>query len=483
MIIQGGMGVAISNWRLAGAVSQLGQLGVVSGTGLTRVLTSRLMDGDRDGHMRRGLKSFAFPESVQNVLRRYYVPGGKARDAPYKTPPAYTLRPSRFADQFTVIANYVEVFLAKEGHSGPVGINLLEKVQLPNLASIYGAMLAGVDYLLMGAGIPIQIAAVLDKLASHEPVSYRLDVQGAKPDDDVRIHFDPERLFPGIARRIGQMKRPKFIPIVSSTVLASAMLKRSEGSVDGFVVEGPTAGGHNAPPRGSLHLNEMGEPIYGERDFVDSEKMRSFGVPFWLAGGYGHPDRLRAALAAGAAGIQVGTPFALCDESGMDPGLKQRVLRDARDGKASILTSATVSPTGFPFKVVRLEGTLSDERVYAARERVCDLRFLRALFKKNDGSVGYRCPAGPVGDYVRNGGDAADTMGRVCLCNALHATAGYPQRRENGYVEPAIVTAGDDLANVSPFVRADGSGYSAADVIRHILNPVVGPPVPGPAPA
>jgi nitronate monooxygenase len=477
MIIQGGMGVAISDWRLARAVSRLGQLGVVSGTGLARVATSRLTDGDRGGHMRRALGTFAFQEPVQEVLHRYYIPGGKAPDAPYKTPPAYTVRPSRFADQLTVIANYAEVFLAKQGHVGPVGINLLEKIQLPNLASIYGAMLAGVDYLLMGAGIPTQIAAVLDKLTRHEPVSYRLDVQGANSHDDVRIHFDPERLFPGIARRIGQLGRPKFIPIISSTVLASAMLKRSEGPVDGFVVESPIAGGHNAPPRGPLQLNEMNEPIYGERDKVASETMKSFGVPFWLAGGYGHPDRLRVALADGAAGVQVGTPFALCDESGMDPVLRQHVLREVREGRASILTSATVSPTGFPFKVVRLDGTLSDERVYAARERVCNLRFLRTLFKKDDGSVGYRCPAGPVDDYVRNGGDATDTMGRVCLCEALHATAGYPQRRADGYVEPPIVTAGDDLVNISPLVRADGSGYSAADVIRYILDPIVGPPV------
>jgi nitronate monooxygenase len=419
------MGVAISNWRLARTVSRLGQL------------------------------------------------GGKAPDAPYKIPPTYTVRPSRFADQLTVIANYVEVFLAKRGHARPVGINLLEKIQLPNLASIYGAMLAGVDYLLMGAGIPTQIAGVLDKLARHEPVSYRLDVQGTKPEDDQRLHFDPERLFAGIARRIGQLKRPKFIPIVSSTVLARALLRRSEGSVDGFVVEGPTAGGHNAPPRGPLLLNDRHEPIYGKRDRVDTEAMRALGVPFWLAGGYGHPERLRAALAAGAAGIQVGTPFALCDESGMDPALKRRVLRAACGGRVLVLTSATVSPTGFPFKVLCLDGTLSEEEIRAARARVCDLCFLRTLFKRDDGSVGYRCPAGPVDDYVRNGGDAADTRGRVCLCNALNATAGYPQRREGGYVEPPIVTVGDDLAALASLVRVNGTGYSAADVIRHILAPGV----------
>lgn len=36
-IIQGGMGVGVSNWRLANAVSKLGQLGVVSGTALDQL--------------------------------------------------------------------------------------------------------------------------------------------------------------------------------------------------------------------------------------------------------------------------------------------------------------------------------------------------------------------------------------------------------------------------------------------------------------
>ena len=208
-IIQGGMGVAISDWRLAKTVSQLGQLGVVSGTGLSRVLVSRLMDGDLSGHMRCALASFSLPEPVQNIINRYYVPGGKTAETPYKNPPAYTLSPSKFLDQLTAIANFVEIFLAKEGHSGLVGINLLEKVQMPNLASLYGAMLAGVDVVLMGAGIPTQIAAILDKLTNHQPVSYRVNILGAGADDDHRIHFDPENIFPGIAKLVGQLKRPE----------------------------------------------------------------------------------------------------------------------------------------------------------------------------------------------------------------------------------------------------------------------------------
>ena len=470
IIIQGGMGVAISNWTLARAVSQLGQLGVVSGTGLSRVVSARLSDGDLAGHMRRALASFSLPEPVQHILERYYIPDGKKPDEPYKTVPMYNTTPTRFLDQLTAIANYVEVFLAKENHSGVVGINLLEKVQMPNLASLYGAMLAGVDVVLMGAGIPMQIAGILDKLSRHEPVSYRLDVLGASADDDVRIHFDPQAIFPGIAKLVGQLKRPKWLPIISSVVLAQALIKRSEGAIDGFVIEGPTAGGHNAPPRGALKLNEKGEPIYGDKDVVDLEKMKQLGLPFWLAGGYGSPDQVRAALEAGAAGVQVGTAFALCDESGMEPNLKRRLLRQVLDEEAEILTSAVVSPTGFPFKVAQLAGTLSERSVYELRSRICDMGFLRTLFKKEDGSLGYRCPAEPVEDYVKKGGQLEDTVGRSCLCNNLGATAGVPQVRAGGQVEPPIITIGDDIVAAGQFVPADKTSYSAKDVIERLLS-------------
>jgi nitronate monooxygenase len=58
--------------------------------------------------------------------------------------------------ELCIAANFVEVFLAREGHTHPVGINYLEKVQIPHLPSIYGAMLAGAGYVLMGAGIPVK---------------------------------------------------------------------------------------------------------------------------------------------------------------------------------------------------------------------------------------------------------------------------------------------------------------------------------------
>lgn len=471
-LIQGGMGVAISDWKLAKAVSKLGQLGVVSGTGISRVLASRLTDGDLSGNVRRALANFSMPEAVHAIIDKYYTPGGKTADAPYKTPVAYTIKPPKFLDQITAIANFVEVYLAKEGHSGIVGINLLEKVQMPNLASLYGAMLAGVDVVLMGAGIPTQIAGILDKLSNHLPVSYRVDVHGAEKDDDHRIHFDPETVFPGITKLVGKLKRPKFLPIISSVVLAQALIKRSEGPVDGFVIEGPTAGGHNAPPRGTVNLNEKGEPIYGEKDVVDLEKMKLLGLPFWLAGGYGNPKQVQAALDSGAAGVQVGTAFSLCEESGMRDDLKKRMLRKVLDEEAEVFTSPLASPTGFPFKVAQLEGTLSDPEAYGERNRICDLGFLRILYKREDGTVGYRCASEPVDAFVKKGGAVEDTVNRSCLCNNLTATAGFPQRRKDGYVEQPILTSGDDLVNAGQFVREGKTSYSAEDVIRYLLGPL-----------
>jgi nitronate monooxygenase len=465
-IIQGGMGVAISDWRLARAVALQGQLGVVSGTGIAIVMTARLQEGDPQGAMRRALAAFPFQDAAQRVLDRYFVEGGIPRGKPYRRPPMWSMKPSRELEELTVIANFVEVFLAKEGHHNPIGINLLEKVQMPTMASLYGAMLAGVDFVLMGAGIPLQIGGILDKLANHEPTQYRLDVLNAT--EEHYLHFDPRALFPEVS---GTLKRPMFLPIISSFVLAQALLKRTSGRIDGFVVELPIAGGHNAPPRGQLQLNARGEPIYTEKDAVDLEKLAKLGLPFWVGGGYGNPEKLVEALAHGAAGIQVGTAFAYCDESGMAAEIKQRVIQKVLDGTIDVLTSATASPTGFPFKVVQLEGTLSDASVYEARERVCDIGYLRHLYEQ-DGKIGFRCPAEPVDHYVKKGGDLEDTVGRVCLCNALGSTTGYIHHRPDGTPEPAIVTSGDDLINIVQFLSEGATHYSAADVIAKLLSKI-----------
>jgi NAD(P)H-dependent flavin oxidoreductase YrpB (nitropropane dioxygenase family) len=380
----------------------------------------------------------------------------------------WTLNPPNSLYELTVIGGFVEVFLAKEGHRNPVGINLLEKIQMPNTSTLYGAMLAGVDYVFMGAGIPMQIPGILDGLAKHQPMSYRVDVEEADAVEEHRIYFDPEAVFPGIAQKVGPLKRPHFIPIISSVVLARALLKRASGEIKGFMIELPIAGGHNAPPRGPLNLNEAHEPIYGEKDVVDLEKMKELDLPFWLAGGYDTPERLQAALDAGAQGVQVGTSFAYCNESGMTDWVKRSVIRKVLRQEAKVRTSITASPTGFPFKVVQLEGSVSEADVYEARPRCCDIGLLQHLYKKDNDKVGYRCPSEPVDTYLAKGGAGEDTVGRVCLCNGLMAKAGFLQRRKNGFVEPVVVTSGDELVNIGRFVKPGAAGYSAKDVIDYL---------------
>jgi nitronate monooxygenase len=162
--------------------------------------------------------------------------------------------------------------------------------------------------------------------------------------------------------------------------------------------------------------------------------------------------------------VQVGTPFAFCDESGIDPQIRNRVIQET----THVLTAGHASPTGFPFKVVQLQGTLSDDDVYASRGRICDMGYLRQVYRGHDGKVGYRCGAEPVDDFVKKGGSAVDTIGRKCLCNGLLATAGMGQVR-NGGREPAIVTAGDSLKELGQFLQDRRWTYSAADVIDRIL--------------
>ena len=460
-VIQGGMGIGVSSWSLARAVSRAGQLGVVSGTAVDTVLVRRLQDGDVGGHVRRAIAHFPIVRAAERALARYYLPRGRKAGAPYAMLPMYRQSVSADRQQVTMLANFVEVWLAKEGHDGAVGINLLTKVQMPNLASLYGAMLAGVDYVLMGAGIPREIPGVLDALARHEPACMRMDVEddsAASPELltlDPRTHWTPST----------ELLRPRFLPIVSANSLAATLARKASGRVDGFVVEGPTAGGHNAPPRGEPRFNADGEPLYGERDLVDLGKMRELGLPFWLAGGKASEGAVHEARTLGAEGVQVGTLFAYCTESGLAPAVRTAVLAGIAGGQARIRTDPRASPTGYPFKVVEVEGM---PRQDDARERVCDLGYLRTAYRSPTGKLGYRCPAEPVESYVAKGGDAADTVGRRCLCNGLTANIGLPQQREGGEELP-LVTSGDDLASIVTLTSASRE-YTAADVIAHLLR-------------
>src|SRR3989304_2376477 len=318
-LIQGGRGFAISGWQLAGCVAETGErigrpvLGVVSGTGLATTMVLRLRKGD--SHTRRALEAFPVPEIAQGIIERYWL--NTDRSSRFRIPPKPEIlvngSDERKADlaKLLIVANFAEVWLATQGHGGRVGINYLEKIQLPRLPEIFGAMLGGVDYILIGAGIPNQVPGVLDDLAGWKEASHKIDVAES---DKYVLSFDPKTIIPEQYRM--PVTRPKFLAIVSHHALAQALALKATGEVDGFVVEGPIVGGHNAPARGK-EISEGGEPVYGERDKPDLAKIRDLGKPFWLAC-RSCPSQLIAALHLSFRRTNIPLPlYKFCDESGL----------------------------------------------------------------------------------------------------------------------------------------------------------------------
>lgn len=474
-IIEGGMGVNISRPLLARIVSSFGKiqrcLGTISGTALERVMADILARGDPDGNIRRALSHFPFQEYAKMVIDAYFIPEGSTQKP--RTVPVYSTNPSKLLIASIITANYAFVWLAKEGHSRAISINYLEKIALPHVYAVTGAMLAGVDVITMGAGLPFDMPPVVTALLENRELEYPIPVieqDGGK--GKYIVKFKPQEFF---GTELPQMKRPAFLPIISSMLLAKLCLdpKRiPEGGVQGLVVEEATAGGHNASPRNKPPIfDEFGQPQYGPKDKIDYTKLaaelQKSGLPFWIGGSYASPEKLNWAIEQGAKGIQVGTAFAFCEESGMDPVIRTEARRLGFRGELVIRTDPIVSPTGFPFKVAQLAGTVSDRSVYESRCRICSQGALVVLYKKPDGSIGTRCPAEPVGNYIRKGGKEADTKGVGCICCGLLATAGLGSKSRP---EPAIVTLGDDYSFLKYLMYDHSSSYRAESVIRYLLD-------------
>lgn len=492
-LIEGGMGVNVSSPELAREIAIAGEklgkrvMGTVSGTGIAIIMARRLQRGDQGGHIRRALEDFPIPEMRDEFIKDWYRGIGIRDDEPFKEVPMPNVRPINKEDptinelfnkkvqRALICANYALVKMAKEGHSSPIAINYLEKIQTPRLYEIFGAMLAGVDYLLMGAGIPTQIPGVLDRLANLEEANYYLEVEGAKK-NEFSMRFNPMDLIPEkyVEKIRNQIKRPRFLAIISSNTLAEVLTdsKRVSGKVDGFIVETPIAGGHNAPQRkieGKLRFNDRGEPVYGEKDEVNFAELTKLGLPFYIAGGYASPEKLKEAKELGAKGIQVGSIFAMAKESGLKKELREALTRLAFTGELKIFTDSRASPSTYPFKVAELLRTLYEEMLYEGRKRVCDIGYLRHAYKHKSGVIAFRCPSEDVGIYLLKGGKIEDTVGRKCVCNGLIAGADYAQLYD-GVRELPIVTIGDDYSFIRRLISREGQNYSAWDAVQYLLK-------------
>lgn len=505
-LIQGGMGVYVSNWRLARAVAMArpGEaVGTVSGTALDVVYVRLLQLGDPGGHARRALAAFdaKFETDIgQKIFDHYFIAGGKTPDARYRSAPMHIVRsatgrasfpmpngnrapnPLQLADdviELLIATGFAEVWLAKEGHSGRIFINFLNKIELPLIYVMYGAMLAGVDGVIVGAGNPDGLAAACSRLADHEAVTKKLSVLYHEAGEEFTLTFDPKQVAAG-KFTTRPLQRPAFLAIATLEELVKALAESVSEAPDGFIIENHTAGGHNANPVGPEKRDPLGQPIYSEKDDVDLAAVRNVGCPFWLAGGYGSHDGLRIALAAGAVGVQAGSVFALAEESGMRADYRSAILNELKNGTddAALVRTTIFSPTGFSFKVVQIKDTLSDDEVFEARRRICDIGMLqqRGLSKPDaDGgrALFQRCPAGPIDAYLDRRGLERNTEERRCLCNGLLSCVGLGQVKEikGEFVEePAIVTLGDHLDGVRRLSRNGQTHYWARDVVADILG-------------
>lgn len=462
-VIQGGMGIAVSSWQLAREVSLAGELGVVSGTGLDAVLTRTLQNGDPGGHYRRALAHFPNQAVAERIIAKYFLPEGR-NGAPYRPHETLTIAPKTSTAEVCVAANFAETWLAKEGHDGLVGINFLEKVQMATPTAALGAVLAGADYVLMGAGIPREIPQLLRDLSAGRPGGVHVNVDGG---DAVWSSVSPAVI---LDAPMEPVQTPRFLAIISVHSLANFLNRDEKIKPFGFVVEGPVAGGHSAPPRGKMTLDENGDPIYGEKDIADLVKMAAVGSPFWMAGAYSEPELVQQAKDAGAVGVQCGTIFALANESGMREDLRRQMVDELSRDVLDVRNDPLASPTGFPFKIAQVPGTLSDPEVYGARPRLCDLSYLREPYQRENGTIGYRCASEPVDAYLKKGGKIDDTVGRKCLCNCLMANIGLGQERKDGYTEAPGITLGQDLTGAKRLLDQHPSGWGAKDVVDFLMG-------------
>ncbi|MGO8671444.1 MAG: nitronate monooxygenase [Capsulimonadaceae bacterium] len=448
-LIQAGMGVRISGAKLANVTARLGAVGVVSSVGLRHIVGEEVRRGDPEAIAIA--QTFPLPRYVEDLMA--FAPGGRMHKTPLPMDcpnPAKAELPRRLS----AICAYIEVMRAKQGHRGMVGINVMWKCALTVLPSLYGAMLAGVDALLCGAGVPMDLPDIVARMEHGEDMDY-VPLHGTETSARLKISDDQSMDL------ITRHRRPMLIPILSNYAFPKRIVdiwERQYGlAPDAFVLENHRAGGHNAPPRNRKE--------FGEADELTGYfyKVRDLGIPVYVAGSGSTHEEMEAWINEGAYGLQVGSRFALCTDSGMSPDLREQVVDYNRELMTDVRTANRLSSTGYPFKYVPLAGTLSDRDVYEKRKRICDHGYLQhSLFTpQEDGTVKetYICPAMPEAQFAKLGGKVEDTPGIMCLCNALLATAGLAKPGE-----PPLVTLGESGKNITEIL-------TARQVMEDILSP------------
>lgn len=172
------------------------------------------------------------------------------------------------------------------------------------------------------------------KAATEKPWGVNLPMMNPKADEladviieeGVRIVFtsagSPKKLTPRFHEA-----GIKVAHVVSSSKFAR---KCEEAGVDAVVAEGFEAGGHNGKEETSTMV-------------LIPEARRATSLPLIAAGGIGSGQAIAAAMALGAEGVQIGTLFALSEESSASEAFKQLCI-NLNEGD-TMLALKRLSPT------------------------------------------------------------------------------------------------------------------------------------------
>ncbi|WP_045212078.1 NAD(P)H-dependent flavin oxidoreductase [Desulfonatronovibrio magnus] len=206
-----------------------------------------------------------------------------------------------------------EVAKAREMTSGILGVNIM--VALTNFKDMVKTSIQeGIDIIFSGAGLPFDLPSYLN-----------------------------------------EESRTKLVPIVSSARAAKIICKKWISKFnyvpDGFVVEGPMAGGHLG-----FKAEQLDDPAFKLENLVQEvvktvkhfEEEHNSPIPVIAAGGiYTGADICRF-IKLGASGVQLGTRFVATHECDADPGFKQAFIDSGPDDVIVIK-----SPVGMPGRALR----------------------------------------------------------------------------------------------------------------------------------
>ncbi len=279
-------------------------------------------------------------------------------------------------------AAYEEVSRAREG--GYAGINIMWALFRDYNDSVKGALDAGADAIVSGAGLPLNLPAI-------------------QPPKDTAL-----------------------IPIVSSARALEIICKKWEKlgyRPDAVVLEGPLAGGHLGFRIDDVELesNKLENLFAPVKDMA----MKYGDIPVIVAGGiYTYEDIVRYQK-MGAAGVQMGTRFLATEESNASAAFKQAVV--AAKDEDIVVAHRPGSPCGLPFRVIK-QSPMYVSSLKQLRKPKCD--------------KGYVLQRDTEGKYTICGAKE-NNENFFCICNGLLSSGGY-----NTDKEEALYTVGTNASRV-----------------------------------